>query len=120
MSGTSLEAVWNSICTRVHDAVETANRQCELNLRFRRFEGGFSVSRQTPFLMVEERFSLGEIYGTTEHWDGNFVAIRGQMETLRILDQNRLSTTDGQSATVEGFIQGILNRFRDSTGRCVA
>lgn len=119
MSGTSPSEVWNSICTRADEAVRNANQQGEFNHAFCRFAGadGFSVSRQTPFLIVEKRFCQGVIHGATEHWDSNFVTKRVLAIPLRILDQNRLSTDDDKVVPIEDLIQGILKCFRDSTGR---
>jgi hypothetical protein len=120
MSETSTRELWDSIVAGTHEGVRNANQQGGLNLTFDRMTEGFRVSRQTPFLVVEVWFSEGNIHRRTQHRDNNGVTKHGLAQPLRISVKNLLSTTEGQSVTVEGLIQEIINCFRDSTGRYVA
>jgi len=118
MTQMSPREVWNVICALAEAAVEDVNRQEGLRLTFYKspHTDTFSISRQTPYLIVEPAFSLGQISYTSMQWGSKNVPMPGLGETLRITCDGQLTQGD-KSMSREEFVQGILKCFRDCTGR---
>jgi hypothetical protein len=117
-------ALWEKVFAKVRDAVESANLQDSLSLKFGRIANGLSVFSQTPFRELTVWVSEPHIHGrivvrddageSIPSWLWRPITITDEdPPTLRTLGGGPSCDPKDNLVSIEWLVLDILSRFRE-------